>query len=122
MSSQLLNETFTTLRVGITTVHKTVDEGILDTVFLGNIAEFEQMVKELCTPPLLVSPIKWIFLPFSFAYEKAEQFPVLQNAAIGTSTVIFTNPGNDTSGTDIEVTSSELPICPSGKPTFSPLA
>ena len=28
--------------------------------------------KELCTPPLLVSPIKWIFLPFSFAYEKAE--------------------------------------------------
>lgn len=72
MGSQLLNEAFTALRVGITTVHKTVDEGILDTVFLGNIAEFEQMVKELCTPPLLVSPIKWIFLPFSFAYEKAE--------------------------------------------------
>ena len=25
--------------------HKAVDEGILDAVFLGNIAEFEQMVK-----------------------------------------------------------------------------
>ena len=45
MGSQLLNEAFTALRVGITTVHKAVDEGILDTVFLGNIAEFEQMVK-----------------------------------------------------------------------------
>ena len=70
--SQLLNEAFTALRVGITTVHKAVDEGILDTVFLGNIAEFEQMVKRAVHATVAGQSHKVDILAVSFAYEKAE--------------------------------------------------
>ena len=46
VSSQLFDEAFSALRVCITSVHETVDESsVLQTVFLSNVAKFEQMIK-----------------------------------------------------------------------------
>ena len=46
MSSQFFDETFTALRVCITTVHETVDEcPSVQSVFPGNITQFEQMIE-----------------------------------------------------------------------------
>ena len=80
--------------------------------------------KELCTPPLLVSPMKWMFFPCSLAYEKAETislfFKILPSAQ---ARLIFTRSWYTIRPAPIlRWPTSELPICPSGKPTFSPLA
>ena len=43
MCRQLLDESLAALRVRVTAVHKAVDESILQSVFLRDVAQFEQM-------------------------------------------------------------------------------
>ena len=42
---QLFDKSFTALRVCVATVHEAVDESIVDSIFLGDIAKFEQVVE-----------------------------------------------------------------------------
>jgi len=42
---QFFNESLTALGVGVASVHKAVDEGILDAIFLRDVAQFVQVVK-----------------------------------------------------------------------------
>ena len=42
---QLFDETLTALRICVAAIHEAVDEGLLDAIFLRDVAEFEQMVE-----------------------------------------------------------------------------
>ena len=42
---ELLNETLTTLGVGVATIHEAVDVGLLDVIFLGDVCQLEQVVE-----------------------------------------------------------------------------
>ena len=45
VSFHLFDETFTTTRVSVTTIHETVNESVVDAIFLRNIAKFVQVIQ-----------------------------------------------------------------------------
>ena len=106
MRSKLLNETFTTLRVSITAIHKAMDESIFDAIFFRYITEFEQMVKRAVYTTIgSQSHEVDIFTIFFGIRESRNDFRILHNAVVGTSSVDFHQILiNNTSGTDIEMT------------------
>ena len=102
---QLFDKSFTALRVCVATVHEAVDESIVDSIFLGDIAKFEQVVERTVYATVGGQPHEMdIFAMFFGIREGRNDFRVLHDAIVGTSAVnLHQILVNDTSGPDIEV-------------------
>ncbi len=105
MGRQLFDKSFTALRICIATVHEAVDESIVDSVFFGDIAKFEQVIERTVYTTIGGQPHEMdVFAIFFGIREGRNDFRVLHDAVVGTGTVdLHQILVNDTSGPDIEV-------------------
>ena len=107
MGSQLFDEALTTLRVGITAIHEAVDERrILQAIFLGDVAELEQVVERRVNAAVRSQTHEVDVLAILLRIrEGRDDFLILQDTSIGTSAVdLHEVLINDTARTDVQVT------------------
>ena len=119
---QPFDESLAAVRIGIAAVHKAMHVGTFDTVFIGDVRQFEQVIQRRVHPAVRNQSHQVHAHPVRFGvFERLHDFGILQNRIVAAGPVdlhqiLIDHPPR----TDIEVPTSELPICPSGRPTFSP--
>ena len=103
---QFLDETLTALWVGVASVHETVNESVLDAVFLGNVEEFVEMnERRVHTTAGSKTHEVDALVVLLCVFVCAHDFRVLQNATVLAGTVDFHEVLiDDASCADVEVT------------------
>ena len=103
---QLLDKALTAARIGITTVHKAVNKGVLDTVLLRDVAQSEEVVERRVNATVRYQTHKVNIHAISLSIlERCNDLLVLHNRTIGCRAVdLHQILINDATCTNIEVT------------------
>ncbi len=106
MLLQLGDEAFAAVRIGVATVHEAVYEGIFNTVYLGDIGQFEQVVERRVHAAVRNQTHQvHVHAVLLRIFEGGDDLRIFQNGAVGTSTVDLHQILIDhAAGADIEVT------------------
>src|SRR5690606_17158589 len=85
---QLLNKAFSAFRICITTIHKTVNKCILNTIFFGYITKLKQMIERTMYSTVRSQPHEMNIFAILFGIRKSRNDSrVLHNAIVATSQV-----------------------------------
>jgi len=89
MVPQTLDETLTAARIGVAAVHEAVDESLVtDTVLLGDIAQFEQVVQRAVHPSVRQQPHEMHLLAVLLSISKClHDLRVLQDRVVATGDI-----------------------------------